>query len=227
MHYILLSILLALILFGPQWWVQYVLGRYSRQALNFPGTGGELARHLLDRLQLQAVTVEVAEKSGDHYDPIAKSVRLSPANHQGRSLTAIVTAAHEVGHAIQHHMGYRPFRWRMSLVWVAQFAERAGSFLLFTVPVLALITRTPGAGFVMFLAAAGTLGLGLLVQLLTLPVEWDASFKRALPLLEAGYLDESQYPAARRILRACALTYVASSLSGLINFWRWMRMLRN
>lgn len=227
MHYILLIILLVLVIFGPQWWVQYVLGRYSRQSLDFPGTGGELARHLLDRLQLQSVVVEVVERDGDHYDPKAKAVRLSPANHQGKSLTAIVTAAHEVGHAIQHQMGYRPFVWRMRLVWLAHFTERAGSFLLFAVPVLTLITRTPGAGLVMFLAAAGTLGLGLVVQLLTLPVEWDASFKRALPLLEAGYLDKSQYSAARRILRACALTYVASSLAGLVNFWRWMRLVRS
>jgi hypothetical protein len=98
---------------------------------------------------------------------------------------------------------------------------------LFTVPVLTLITKAPSAGALLFLAAAATLGVGLLVQLVTLPVEWDASFGRAMPLLESGYLDQAQLPAARTILRACSLTYLAASLAGLLNFWRWMRFLRH
>jgi len=68
--------------------------------------------------------------------------------------------------------------------------------------------------------------MGIVVQLATLPVEGDASFGKALPILRSGYIDEQKYPAARRILRACALTYVAASLAGLLNFWRWMRLLR-
>lgn len=226
-YFVILFLLLFLLILGPQWWVRSVLRRYSREEPGFPGTGGELARHLLDRLSLQEVGVESAgEGQGDHYDPEALAVRLSPANLQGRSLAAVVTAAHEVGHAIQHASGYRPFRWRMRLVGMAQMAERFGSFLLFAVPVLTLVTRAPSAGAIMFAAAAATLGVGLLVQLLTLPVEWDASFGRAMPILESGYLESSQLPAARTILRACALTYVAASLAGLLNFWRWMRVLR-
>lgn len=226
-YFIALFLLLCLLILGPQWWVRSVLTRYSRDEPGFPGSGGELARHLLNRLSLETVRVEAAaEGQGDHYDPQAGVVRLSPANLEGRSLAAVVTAAHEVGHAIQHAAGYRPFRWRMRLVRLAVAAERFGSFLLFAVPVLALVTRTPAAGAITFLAAVCSLGVGLLVQLVTLPVEWDASFRRAMPLLESGYLDASQLPAARTILRACAFTYVASSLAGLLNFWRWMRFLR-
>ncbi len=226
-YFIVLSLLLVLFILGPQWWVKSVLAHYSKEERRFPGTGGELARHLLDRLSLKQIRVEAVQTGeGDHYDPGTGVVRLSESNLNGRSLTAVVTAAHEVGHAIQHACGYSPFRWRIRLARLAVVTERVGSFLLFAVPVLTLVTRAPGAGAIMFLAAVGTLGVGLLVQLLTLPVEWDASFRRAMPLLESGYLEPDQLPAARRILRACALTYLAASLAGLLNFWRWVSILR-
>jgi hypothetical protein len=226
MHYILLLLLLMLAILGPQWWVQAIMAHYHKTDESFPGTGGELARHLLDKLALQEVKVEVAEGVGDHYDPVSRSVRLTRDKMEGRTLTAVVTASHEVGHAIQHAAGYRPFIWRIRLVRSAQVAEKIGSFLLFAVPVLTLITKAPAVGIITLVAAVSTLGLGLVVQLLTLPVEWDASFGRALPLLEAGYINQDQQRAARWILRACALTYVAGSLAGLLNFWRWMRLLR-
>lgn len=228
MLYVILILALVLLILGPQWWVRSVLARHSREDPRFPGTGGELATHLLGRLELERIRVEAAPTGqGDHYDPLSGCVRLTPDKLNGRSLTAVVTAAHEVGHAIQHALGYGPFRWRMRLVRVALVTERLGSFLLFAVPVLTLITKAPAAGALMFLAAAATLGVGLLVQLVTLPVEWDASFGRAMPLLESGYLDKAQLPAARTILRACAFTYLAASLAGLLNFWRWMRFLRH
>ncbi|WP_260293507.1 zinc metallopeptidase [Sedimenticola hydrogenitrophicus] len=228
MQFVILFIVLILLILGPQWWVRSVLARHSREDGRFPGTGGELASHLLGRLSLDQVGVGAAAAGqGDHYDPVTRCVRLTPDNLDGRTLTAVVTAAHEVGHAIQHALGYGPFRWRMRLVKIALVTERLGSFLLFAVPVLTLITKAPAAGALMFLAAVATLGVGLLVQLVTLPVEWDASFGRAMPLLESGYLDKKQLPAARTILRACSLTYLAASLAGLLNFWRWMRFLRH
>jgi Zn-dependent membrane protease YugP len=226
MQLILPLVLILLLIFGPQWWVRSVLNRYNRREEAFPGTGGELARHLLDRYQLERVRVEVAEGVGDHYDPEALAVRLTRDKLEGKTLTSIVAAAHEVGHAIQHAAGYGPFLWRMRLVRFALVADRIGSFLLFSVPIIALVTRAPGSGVLMFAAAAMTLGMGLLVQLVTLPVEWDASFGRAMPLLQGGYLEPEQQRPAKRILRACALTYVAASLAGLVNFWRWFRLLR-
>src|SRR4028119_1729732 len=86
--------LLALV-FGPQWWVRSALRKHSTEREDFPGTGGELARHLLDLAGLSQVRVELAPQ-GDHYDPIQKTVRLTPQNHDGRSVTAIAVAAHEV-----------------------------------------------------------------------------------------------------------------------------------
>lgn len=222
---ILILMVIALIL-GPQFWVRTVLERYNRQdEANFTGTGGELARHLLDRAGLQRVGVEVTD-AGDHYDPLTKMVRLGRDRFDGRTLTAITIAAHEVGHAVQDAAGEPMFRWRTRLAVLAGSVEKAGSLLLFLVPILVLFTRAPSAGLLTLVAAFVIMGIGVLVQLITLPVEFDASFNKALPVLESGYLKPEQFSPARKILRAAALTYVSASLVSLLNFWRWMTLLR-
>ena len=102
MIYVIALLLGLLLIFGPQLWVKWVLQRYNRRPEeNFPGTGGELARHLLDRYELQEVKVEITEL-GDHYDPSARTVRLTRDKFEGKTLTAITVAAHECGHAFQH-----------------------------------------------------------------------------------------------------------------------------
>jgi Zn-dependent membrane protease YugP len=226
MPYLILGLLLILAIFGPQYWVRYVMAHYNRHPeKNFSGTGGELARHLLDRFDLGAVGVEVTD-GGDHYDPGDRCVRLTRDKYEGRTLTAIAVAAHEVGHALQHARNESMFCWRTRLAGWAMHGERVGSLLLFAAPILAAFTRAPAVGLLSLVAAFLVIGLGVVVQLVTLPVELDASFKKALPILEAGYLDPGQVRGARRLLRAAALTYVAGSLTGLLNFWRWMRVLR-
>ena len=222
MGYLFLILIVAGVILGPQLWVRRVMARYDREAeANFPGTGGELARHLLDRYGLQAVAVETTDQ-GDHYDPRDRTVRLLPERINGRSLTAITIAAHEVGHALQHAADESLFRWRTRLVGLLAPAQKLASFLLFAAPVLVMVTSAGisiGAAFLL-------LGGSLLVHLVTLPVELDASFRKALPILRHGYLEEGQVEPARRILRAAALTYVAGALAGLLNFWRWIRILR-
>ena len=95
------------------------------------------------------------------------------------------------------------------------------------VPVLAALTRVPSVGVLMFLGGFATLCIPVLVHLLTLPTEFDASFNRALPMLSSGsYIPHEDIPAAKKILLACALTYVSNSLIGLLNVWRWIRLLR-
>ncbi len=226
MHLLLLTLLLIALVYLPQWWVQSILNHYNRESEPFPGNGGELAQHLLKRFEVHGVKVEVTDQ-GDHYDPVQRVVRLTGDKLDGRTLTAIATAAHEVGHAIQHASDYPPFRWRERLVRFALISEQIGSFLLFSVPLIAAVTRLPAAGALMLLAALATIGVGVVVQLVTLPVEWDASFGKALPILtKGGYINPKQELAVRRILRACAMSYVAASLAGLLNFWRWMRILR-
>jgi Zn-dependent membrane protease YugP len=226
---LLIPLLLLLgLLYGPRLWARHVLQRYHRPRADFPGNGGEFARHLLDNLGLGEVKLELAPPGvGDHYDPAGKTVRLSETYWQGRSLTSVVVAAHEVGHALQDKIGYAPLQARTRLAGSVQTVEKIGAGLMVAVPVIAAVTRMPAAGLLMFLAGLASLGAPILVHLITLPVEWDASFKRALPLLrQGGYLREQDYPAARRILTACALTYLAASLTSLLNLWRWLRLLR-
>jgi Zn-dependent membrane protease YugP len=222
---LIIIVLVLVIVFGPQLWAQYILKRHSKQRPGIPGTGGELALHLIANSELDGVTVERTEQ-GDHYDPIEKVVRLSEAVFDGKSLTAVAVTAHEVGHAIQDHLNYAPLRIRTRLVGVAAFSERFGAMILVGLPFITALTRIPAAGALMLVAGLSVLLVPVVVHLVTLPVEFDASFKRALPILALGYVPEEDMPAARRILTACALTYVAASLSALLNFWRWIAFLR-
>ncbi len=136
-------------------------------------------------------------------------------------------AAHEVGHALQDHDGYELLKDRTHLIKFAQKAEKAGSYLMLGMPILAGITRIPAVGLAVLVVAIGTMSVSAMVHLITLPVEWNASFRRALPILEeGGYLAPTDMEGARRILKAAALTYVASSLFSLVNMWRWIRLVR-
>ncbi|MES9850314.1 MAG: zinc metallopeptidase [Candidatus Thiodiazotropha sp. L084R] len=226
MLYLIVLVLLLLLLLGPQWWVNRVMTRHNRHdESNFPGSGGELARHLLDRFSLHEVIVESTDL-GDHYDPSVKVVRLSKDKLEGKTLTAITTAAHEVGHALQDAADEPMFRMRTRLGRFAEISQRLGSFLLFLAPIASLISRAPAVGIISVMAAFMVMGTNVLLQLLTLPVELDASFKKALPLLKSGYLTPEQYPGAEKILRAAAFTYLSASLAGLLNFWQWIRVLK-
>lgn len=224
---VLLSLLaLIALVFGPSWWVRRVMSRYSEPADRYPGTGGELARHLLDRLELHDVGAEITDR-GDHYDPEARCVRLTPDKFNGKSLTAITVAAHEVGHAHQDATGYAPLKWRTRLVKLAAPGERVGAGILMLAPVVTLLTRAPVAGLLMLAGGFLVLGLSTVIHLVTLPMELDASFGRAMPLLQkGGFLKPGDEPHARKLLTAAALTYVAVSLVSLLNIGRWWAILR-
>jgi len=114
MPFILLAILIMAIVAGPSLWVRWVLSRHGADRSDFPGTGGELARHLLDQFDLDEIAVEATDQ-GDHYDPTGKAVRLRPEHYDGRSLTAVTVAAHEVGHALQDSDGYLPLTARTKM----------------------------------------------------------------------------------------------------------------
>jgi Zn-dependent membrane protease YugP len=226
MHFVILIVLLLALIVGPGLWVKAIMKRYSRPADRYPWSGGELARRLLDSLDLHKVGTETSDV-GDHYDPEHKVVRLTPQNYEGRSLTAVTVAAHEVGHALQDARGYGPLRWRTQLVrWVSP-VEKAGVALLMATPLIIGLTRAPAVGLLMFLGGLLVLGSGVVIHLMTLPTEFDASFKRALPMLaQAKILRPGDEPHARRLLRAAALTYVSASLMSLLNIARWWAILR-
>lgn len=224
---IITVVLILALVFWPSYWVKKVLTKYQEPDDLFPGTGGELAVHLLDKLNIDDVSVEETEPGQDHYDPVAKVVRLSPDNFNRKSLTAITVAAHEVGHAMQHASGYPLFKLRHKLVHFAVYFEKLGSMAILAMPVFALLTRSPAIGGFLFLLGILGIAFGTLVHLVTLPVEWDASFRRAMPVLVNGeYINDVQSKHAHKILKAAALTYVAGSLASLLNFYRWIAILK-
>ena len=227
MIYLIIGLAFMALVFLPQYWVWFVIARHSVERHDFPGTGAELARHLLDEAGLTGVKVEYDDKRGDHYDPVDKAVRLAHDNHNGRSVSAVAIAAHEVSHALQDAQGYGPFKWRTALVVQAHRIEQVGSIVLLATPVVALLTRSPVLIGLEILAGLGILGSAIFIHAVTLPVEFDASFGRALPMLKAGkYLAARDLPAARKVLRAAALTYVSGALISLIDIARWIRILR-
>ncbi len=228
MPFLLIAVLVLLVVLGPGVWVKHVLRKYSEPADRYQdrGSGAELARHLLDRFDLQNVAVEPSPL-GDHYDPEAKAVRLMEDRYHGHSLTAITVAAHEVGHAIQDARNEPLFRRRQTLAALAIRGQQVGGIVLVAAPLVMLATRAPGLGLAFLILAIGSMFVGTLVHLVTLPVELDASFGKALPLLAEGdYLFDGDLPHARRILQAAALTYVAASLASLLNLGRWLAVLR-
>ena len=226
MLYLILVIVIAVLIVGPSYWVKHTLAKYSQPEDRYPGTGAELARILLDWANLQTVKVEVTEQ-GDHYDPIEKAVRLTADKFNGKSLTAITVAAHEVGHAIQDRDGYLPLKWRTRLVQIAAPAEKLGAVILMIAPIVAVGLRAPAVGALFLAGGLLTLGSAVVVHMVTLPIELHASFARALPMLEQGkYLIQGDEPHARRILRAAAWTYVSASLMALLNIGRWWAILR-
>ena len=223
-------VFLALIVFAlallPQMWIKKVLAQHSVERSDFPGTGGEFARHVLDGMKLQHVGVEET-KLGDHYDPAAKMVRLLPEHMNGRSLAAVVVAAHEVGHAMQDATGYKPLAARTRLAAQAVTIQRVGSIVMLTAPIVLAIAKAPGLVLVQVLAGAAILGSTIFMHLLTLPVEMDASFRRALPLLKEGrYVSDDDLSSARSILRAAAFTYVAAAAYSLLDVMQWLRVLK-
>ena len=222
-------ILLALgfaLAFLPQMWIRGVLKRHSVERADFGGTGGEFARHVLDEMKLHGVKVEET-KLGDHYDPEEKVVRLSPQHFSGRSLAAIVVAAHEVGHAMQDATGYGPLAARTRMAKQAHRVETFGSVVMLAAPIVMLLSKSPHVLAIELLVGMLILGSTIFMHAVTLPVEFDASFRRAMPVLKAGnYIGPDDMTAARQILRAAAFTYVASAAISMLDVMRWLRVLR-
>ena len=214
-----------LLVFMPTLWVRWVMQRYSADLPDLPGTGGELAQHLIERLGLEGVGVETTD-IGDHYDPESRMVRLTEGNWSGKSLTAVAVAAHEVGHAVQHHQNDARLNARTKLIPIVTVLGQLSVGVLTVVPIIGLLTRHPAP--TLLIAGIGFSGLlfRMLLHLVTLPTEWDASFGKALPVLTEGkYISPEQEKVVRRVLGAAALTYFAAALADAFNLFRWASLL--
>lgn len=226
MIYLLAIIALIALIYGPQLWVRYVISKHSKTIDGMPGTGAELANHLIERFKLDGVSVKRTSKDQNFYSPQDKQVGLAPEVYDGKSISAVAIAAHEVGHAIQYARQEPVSRLRKRYTGLAVSAQRMGIFVLSAAPVLGIITKAPPLTLLVLLAGVvamiGSVGLYAMI----LPEEYDASFGKALPILDEGYLPPQYMPAARQVLKAAALTYVAGALANVLSIWRWLAVLR-
>ena len=225
MLYAMGVLIVLAIIFGPSLWVKFVMRRYSTEKPEMPGTGGELAKHLIKRFSLKDVEVETTEL-GDHYDPIEKKVRLSREHYESKSLTAVAIAAHEVGHAIQDHQGDKRLATRTKMVPIVNLLARWSVVIISLSPVIGIITRHPiPFSLLLFIGLSGFIAR-MMIHAVTLPIEFDASFSKALPILREGdYVSQSNEKAVSHVLRAAALTYVSAALADTLNLSRWIFIL--
>lgn len=213
----IISLILSL---GAQILVQSSFNRYSRQAAQSGYSGFQTARRLLDQNGLSQVAIEpVRGQLTDHFSSRENVLRLSESTYGSPSVAAIGVAAHETGHALQHRDGYWPNKIRASLLLPANIGSQAGPFL-------AGIGLIMQSAFGDMLAQAGILLFAgaVLFYLVTLPVEFNASHRALTLLSESGILTAQEMKGAKSVLRAAALTYVASAMTAILYLLRYIGM---
>ncbi|MDZ7800697.1 MAG: zinc metallopeptidase [Trueperaceae bacterium] len=214
-------ILMMVMTLGAQWYLRQTFGTWSKKANASELTGKQVALAILDHANLtDKVSVEkVGGQLSDHYDPTKRVVRLSEAIHDRPSVAGMAVAAHEVGHAIQHDRAYAPLQWRSTLVPVADIGGRFGPYLA----IFGLLLGATGllqVGIVLF-------GAAVLFQLVTLPVEFDASRRAMVQLNELGLVTPNDSDGARSVLNAAALTYVAAAAGSVMYLLFFIMAARN
>jgi Zn-dependent membrane protease YugP len=202
-----------IISFWAQSKINSTYSKYSQVRTMNGYTGKEIARMMLDEAGLNDVRIEVIDsRLGDHYDPSSRILRLSPEVYSGGSISSAGIAAHEVGHAIQHKERYMPLTIRNSIVPVVNFGSGI-SWILFFIGILLSIKGLTLLGIILFSTV-------VIFQLITLPVEFDAS-TRALNILKSrGILYGDETRNAQKVLDAAAMTYVAATLMAVSNLIR-------
>jgi Zn-dependent membrane protease YugP len=212
---ILLFISTIAIALLAQWHVKRMYHRYSRVPATAGYTGAEVARQLLRTAGISDVSIhEHEELLGDHYDPMRKRLVLSSANYHGTSLAAIGVAAHECGHAIQHQQAYAPLHLRMAAVSATNFASQ----IVLWLPLLGIMTGIL-ATYTGVLIMAIAWGVIMAFNLVTLPVEFDASRRAKVMLGEMGFMQSgAEREGVSRVLNAAGWTYVAAFITSLIYF---------
>jgi len=193
---------------GVQMWLRNTYGRWERVANASGLTGADTARAILRANGLHDVKVEpVPGQLSDHYDPRTKTVRLSEAHFRVPSVAGAAVAAHEVGHALQHANAYAPLQLRSTLVPVAQIGQNLGPWIViggFLLGIAGLVE----VGIVLFAAA-------VLFQLVTLPVEFDASKRAVAEMQRLGLATTADVGGSRQVLNAAAMTYVAAAAASV------------
>jgi Zn-dependent membrane protease YugP len=203
--------------------------RFAEQPVNSGLSGAETARELLDQAGLHQVPVEmVPGHLSDHYDPTRRALCLSEANYYGRSVSAVGVAAHEAGHALQHQEAYAPMQLRMAMVPATNFASTAVWLILgvgFLLTMFGLLSPRLYAKLLPF--AIGAYGVVTFFQLVTLPVEYDASRRAKDYLVRLGLVRGDEVGAVRQVLSAAALTYVAALVTSVLELLKLVLIARS
>lgn len=219
--YYFLAIVVMLLSLVAQSRVQNVFTRYSRVQSKSGVTGAQLAQTLLYRNGLNLPVQPVAGSLTDHFDPKEQVVGLSEAVYGSSSVSALAVAAHEIGHVLQYQEDYRPMRMRSVILPAANIGCRIGPLLVVGGLILSLIASGTGnVGYYIALAGVALYVMMLLFQLITLPVEFNASKRGLSMLLEGGFLSEDELPGAKKMLNAAAMTYVLAALGSFITVLR-------
>lgn len=219
-------ILMIVLAYGPHLWVKYILKRHSKNIDGMSGTGGELAQHLVERFELEGVKVEMGAEGQDHYSPSEKLISLSPSVYEGKSITAISVATHEVGHAIQFIKKEPVSLLREKYLGKAFFIKKVGTAIMLGIPMIAIVFKVPHLILISAVIGIVTMLASALMYVAILPEEYDASFNKALPILKEGYVPDHHIPAVEQVLKAAALTYFAGALADILRLWTWLRIFR-
>jgi uncharacterized protein len=215
LYFILPMILVAY----AQWKVRSAFKKYSSIGSMSGISGAETARRILRENDIYDVAVEeVGGSLSDHYDPSDKVVRLSSENFHGHHLAGLAVAAHEVGHALQHAQGYYPLNLRHAILPVANLGSQLGMPLIMAGMIFGVLGLV-NVG-VLFFAGA------VLFQVVTLPVEFNASSRAMKLLANGGYLAGDEVPSARKVLNAAALTYVAATAAAVLQLFYYVMLAR-
>lgn len=205
--YLMLVVVTLIIGLGAQWYVNHKLKAYNHVANSTGLTGSEAARQMLAYYGITNVQVFRGGPGQDYFDPRSNSVTLSPEAYDGRTITATATACHEVGHACQFAQDYTPMKIRGAIVPAVNLASNAWIFLLMA-GIFLHISGLTTAAIIMYAVV-------VLFQLVTLPVEFNASRRAMVYMGEIGLAQQEQ-AGAWNVLRACALTYVAAALTSIL-----------
>jgi Zn-dependent membrane protease YugP len=199
--------------------VQSTYAKYSEMPSASNRTGREVAQAILAANGLS--NVEVVEGEGflsDHYDPLKKKIQLSPHNYQASSVAAITVAAHEVGHAIQHQHAYVPLTMRTAIFPLASFGSKLA--WIFIIAGFIFSNRLAVAGVSLLDVGILLFTFGVIFQLVTLPVEFDASRRALVQLNQLGFVAPEEQKGAKKVLDAAALTYVAAAAAAVLQLLR-------
>ena len=209
----------------PGLWVNYTLNKHDDVLPNMPFTAKEFGLNLLKEQNLDEVNIEDT-KIGDHYDTNSKTVRVKPDRLDKKSITSITVMCHEIGHAIQHHEKYKPLEQRTSLVKNTAWISQLGSgLLLMGIPTI-FATGSYSLIKVCLILVLLSLIIGVIIHLITLEVELDASFNRALPIIKTK-VPEEYHDACQSILKAAAFTYVIGVIRNFVSLrFIWLLLSR-